>query len=125
MPSITRRGSLPPSGLANKIERYARTGKYSTGYGNAWIECSGDRLYVRGHKTKRLELANWQFKTRGRGHAKELLHYFETLIMNNSLPQIELYVESVHNRRFADFFRNRHGWIEVNGPSFTFSSSFK
>lgn len=121
MPSRTRRGSLPPSGLAKKVKNYATVGKNRNFYGNSWLSCTGDKLYVRGFKSNRLELATWSFKKRGTGHATALLAYLEEQLRDGLLPQTELYVESVLNPRFADFFRRREGWKEVPGPSFVYT----
>ena len=37
----------------------------------------------------------------------------EELVITKGIPQEKLYVESVRNRRFADFFRKRAGWKEI------------
>jgi hypothetical protein len=122
----TRRGKLAPSGLAKMVEDFAKSGKYAvflsdSAVANPWLECGGDRLYVRGYKRAQLQLANWQFKVRGRGHATALLTYLEELLVAGGLPQSELYVESVFNERFAEFFRRRPGWTEVpNALSFVY-----
>ena len=119
----TRRTKLfPPSGLAQRVVDYATNGKYAGAYGNAWIECRGDRLYVRGYKCKQLQLATWRFKTRGRGHATALLGYLEALLTMGELSQTALFVESVSNERFANFLRRRAGWVEVAGPSFVYAA---
>lgn len=127
MPSSTRSGAaIFPSGLTGKVVAFAKEGTGAPGpaglYGlqalrraqNAWLSCEGDKLYVRRYNPRRLELASWVFKKRGRGHATKMLAYLEEHLVD--LPQSELYVESVHNERFADFFRRRPGWEEV--PAF-------
>lgn len=118
----TRRTELfPPSGLAKKVVDYAMHGKGAGGFGSAWLDSRGDTLYVRGHKSKKLQLATWRFKKRGTGHAKMLLSYLETLVCSGKIPQTELFVESVINQRFAEHFRRRADWVEVGtGPDFVF-----
>lgn len=118
----TRRTELlPPSGLAKKVVDYAMHGKGAGGFGSAWLDCRGDMLYVRGHNSKKLQLATWRFKKRGTGHAKMLLSYLETLVLSGKIPQTELFVEAVTNQRFAEHFRRRADWVEVgSGPNFVF-----
>jgi hypothetical protein len=117
MPSSTRSGAdVFPSGLTGQVYHYAKEGRRATAFGNAWLACAGDKLYVRGFRKGRLELANWKFKKRGTGHATNMLAYLEEHLRD--LPQSELYVEAVHNERFANFFRRRSGREEVAGPSF-------
>ena len=119
MPSSTRSGvAVFPSGLTGMVVQYATTGKGARAYGNAWLKLSGDRIYVRGHGKDCPHLANWRFKKRGSGHATKMLDYLEEHLAD--LPQSELYVECVHNERFAKFFRCRSGWVELPGPSFLF-----
>ena len=121
MPSSTRSGAaIFPSGLTGKVVAFAKEGTGAPGCGNAWLSCEGDELYVRRYNPRRLELASWKFKKRGRGHATKMLAYLEEHLVD--LPQSELYVESVHNERFADFFRRRPGWEEVPSsyPCFVF-----
>tara|TARA_B100001769_G_C21663450_1_gene368518 strand:+ start:150 stop:566 length:417 start_codon:yes stop_codon:yes gene_type:complete len=119
----TRRTELlPPSGLCKKVFDYAMHGKGAGGFGSAWLISRGDKIYVRGHNSKKLELATWRFNKRGTGHAKMLLSYLETLVLSGKIPQTELFVESVTNQRFAEHFRRRDCWVEVgSGPHFLFS----
>jgi hypothetical protein len=89
-----------------------------------WLCCQGDQLYVRRIKNE-LQLANWKFKKRGRGHATALLHHLETLHSNGKLHQEKIVVENVGNEGFAAFLRRRHGWVEQNAddivpPSFVY-----
>ena len=117
MPSSTRSGvAIFPSGLTGKVVGFAKEGTGAPSCGNAWLFCEGDKLYVRRYNPRRLELASWQFKKRGRGHATKMLAYLEEHLVD--LPQSELCVESVHNERFADFFRRRPGWEEVPAGRF-------
>ena len=115
MPSSTRSGAaIFPSGLTGKVVAFAKEGTGAPGCGNAWLSCEGDKLYVRRYNPRRLELASWAFKKRGRGHATKMLAYLEEHLVD--LPQSELYVDQVGNERFAAFFRRRPGWEEV--PAF-------
>ena len=117
MPSSTRSGvAIFPSGLTGKVVGFAKEGTGAPSCGNAWLSCEGDKLYVRRYNPRRLELAAWAFKKRGRGHATKMLAYLEEHLVD--LPQSELYVESVGNERFADFFRRRPGWEEVPAGRF-------
>lgn len=62
-------------------------------------------MYVRrSSNPSRLDLANWQIKAKeqGKGHAKQLLTFFEDLMRQGQLPQKVLHVESVHNPRFRE-----------------------
>lgn len=118
----TRRTNLlPPSILAKKVIDYATHGKHAGAFGNAWLESRGDKIYVRGYKRTKLELATWDFNRRGKGHATALLTYLETMLSTGNLPQTQLFVESVHNQRFAEYFRRRTGWVEISGLSFAYA----
>ena len=127
MVSSTRRNEhVPPSGLAAKMLRFAKS-KTIKPYFSAWIEIGGDKIYLRKGVDGRFHLANWQFKTKSKGHARLILDYFEKLVKTDAFPFKGLKVESVGNARFAAFFRARAGWKEVEDglplvPTFLFDA---
>jgi hypothetical protein len=126
MVSSTRKTKLvPPSGMAAKMLKFAKS-KTINPYFSAWIEIGGDKLYVRKGADGRFHLANWQFKTKSKGHATRILDYFETLVKTDDFPFKGLKIESVGNARFAAFLRKREGWVEKGGlfyvPDFVYDA---
>ena len=113
MVSATRKTKrVPPSGLAARMLKFA-TSKTIDRFCNGWLVQGRDRIFVRKGVDGRFHLANWWFERKGKGHAKQILDYFEQHIREQSIPYKGLKVESVGNQRFAAFFRARMGWKEV------------
>jgi hypothetical protein len=117
MVTATRSNKMvPPSALAAKMFKFSKATTINP-YFSGWITHAGDRIYVRKGVDKRFHLATWQLKKKGQGHATRILEYFEKLVKMEEFPYKGLKVESVINERFADFFRERGGWLEVNDLS--------
>ena len=122
MVSSTRRSPyLAPSGLSAKIKSYIQTPTFKR-HPNPWIQYGGDKIYIRSDRihNKFIDLANWQFKNRGKGHASKLLDFLEKELKEDRLNGIEVIkVGQVSNPKFKYFFERRPGWEKVKEPGIT------